>query len=92
MRLLLALATLFPLGAADPGTIRLNLRTQVEAFKGSGSWEEVQFERSFPISRTAILICDMWDNHWCTGAARRVEVLELRQAFLARMQRTVQTP
>lgn len=25
--------------------------------------------------RTALIICDMWDNHWCKGAARRVEEL-----------------
>ena len=24
---------------------------------------------------TALIICDMWDNHWCKGAARRVEEL-----------------
>lgn len=22
--------------------------------------------------KTALIICDMWDNHWCKGAARRV--------------------
>jgi nicotinamidase-related amidase len=52
--------------------LRLPLRTRVEAFKGSGVWEEVHFERELPITETAVLICDMWDNHWCTGAARRV--------------------
>ena len=26
-------------------------------------------------SKTALIICDMWDNHWCKGAARRVEEL-----------------
>ena len=82
MRPLLVLATLLPLWAGDPGTIRLNFRTRVEAFKGSGAWEEAHFERSFPMSRTAILICDMWDNHWCTGAARRVEVLAKKMAPL----------
>jgi nicotinamidase-related amidase len=24
---------------------------------------------------TALIVCDMWDNHWCKGAARRVEEL-----------------
>ena len=23
-------------------------------------------------TRTAIIVCDMWDDHWCAGAARRV--------------------
>ncbi|HJP02589.1 MAG TPA: hypothetical protein QF764_12545 [Planctomycetota bacterium] len=26
-------------------------------------------------ARTALVICDMWDDHWCAGAARRVEEL-----------------
>ena len=25
--------------------------------------------------RTALIVCDMWDQHWCRGAARRVEEL-----------------
>lgn len=24
-------------------------------------------------TKTALIICDMWDNHWCRGAAQRVE-------------------
>ena len=23
-------------------------------------------------AKTAIIICDMWDQHWCRGATRRV--------------------
>ncbi len=23
-------------------------------------------------SQTAIIICDMWDKHWCSGATKRV--------------------
>jgi nicotinamidase-related amidase len=61
------------LGATNSDRVlRLPLRSRVEAFKGSGVWEEVHFERELPVAETALLICDMWDNHWCTGAARRV--------------------
>src|SRR5258708_6400496 len=56
-------------------TMRLPLRTRVEAFKGSGLWQEAQFEKEFPVAETALLICDMWDNHWCSGAANRVNAL-----------------
>ena len=58
----------------------LALRSRVEAFKGSGVWEEVRLRDSFPTSQTAILICDMWDKHWCSGASRRVEALAQRMA------------
>lgn len=65
---------------APARTVRLHLRTRVEAFKGAGEWQEVYFEKALPVSRTAILICDMWDKHWCTGASRRVETLAARMA------------
>jgi nicotinamidase-related amidase len=71
----LGIARLAP-GAKTPArTIRLPLRTRVEAFKGSGLWEETRFEKDFPVAETGLLICDMWDNHWCSGAAHRVNAL-----------------
>lgn len=26
-------------------------------------------------AETAVVVCDMWDNHWCKGAARRVGIM-----------------
>jgi len=79
MRLLLCvLLVSADAAAAGAATLRLNLRTRVEAFKGSGEWQEVHFEEAVPASKTAVVICDMWDKHWCTGATRRVEALAAR--------------
>jgi nicotinamidase-related amidase len=77
----LALCAIFAcLGASadDRGILRLDLRTRVEAFKGSGVWQEVHFVESLPASHAAIVICDMWDKHWCSGASRRVNALAVR--------------
>src|ERR1700745_1806889 len=71
----LGMARLLVAAKKSSPTMRLPLRTRVEAFKGSGLWEEVHFEKEFPVAETGLLICDMWDNHWCSGAARRVGVL-----------------
>ncbi|MEO8127449.1 MAG: isochorismatase [Bryobacteraceae bacterium] len=60
------------------GNLRLKLRSRVEAFKGSGLWNEVLFSESLPVKETALIICDMWDNHWCSGAAHRVTLLAPR--------------
>lgn len=68
--------------AAAASPLRLRLRTRVEPFKGSDRWEEVNFEKDFAPGETALLICDMWDNHWCSGAARRVGPLAQRMAPL----------
>jgi len=67
-------------GAAFAADLRLPVRSRVEAFKGSGVWEEVRLDAALPIPQTAILICDMWDRHWCSGATRRVGALALRIA------------
>jgi nicotinamidase-related amidase len=68
--------------------LRLNLRTRVEAFKGSAAWQEVHFEQNLPVSRSAILICDMWNDHWCKGASRRVGVLATRMEPLLEQARS----
>ncbi len=60
---------------AHAADMQLDLRSRVELYKGSGDWKEVHFQQNFPVNQTAIVICDMWDNHWCTGAAKRVGVL-----------------
>jgi nicotinamidase-related amidase len=82
MRLVWCLAALCLIWAAAlfAGELRLPARSRVEAFKGSGVWEAVQIETTLPASQTAILICDMWDKHWCSGATRRVGALALKMA------------
>jgi nicotinamidase-related amidase len=62
--------------------LELTLRSRVEPFKGSGEWQEVQIKRTLAVNQTAILICDMWDKHWCTGASRRTAVLAVKMAPL----------
>jgi len=58
--------------ASAEGRFRLPLRTEVQAFKGSSVWQKAQFEQEFSNRETAIVICDMWDRHWCSGATGRV--------------------
>jgi nicotinamidase-related amidase len=53
-------------------SFRLPLRTEVQAFKGSSVWQKAHFEQDFSNQETAIVICDMWDRHWCTDATQRV--------------------
>ena len=74
--ILLVMLTSAAVSAAD--IVTLHLRTRVEPFKGSGDWREVQLEQTLPVSRTAIVVCDMWDKHWCSGASHRVDALAAR--------------
>jgi nicotinamidase-related amidase len=66
-------------GASGP-LLRLTLRTRVETSKGSGEWRESTIQRDVPASRAALIICDMWDKHWCLGAMERVGGLAKKAA------------
>jgi nicotinamidase-related amidase len=58
-----------------PPSSGLPLRSRVELFKGSGQWQAVEVTRDFEPSKTALVLCDMWDRHWCSGAENRVAIL-----------------
>ena len=77
-RFLLLLAVEF--GSIAAADLTVNLRSRVEVFKGSGEWRAVSLEQSLPVERTAVLICDMWDKHWCRGATERVNGLVVKMA------------
>ena len=49
-------------------TITLNLRSRKDMADGKPSEKSVQWEPK----KTALIICDMWDDHWCKSASRRV--------------------
>src|SRR4051794_13380427 len=64
-------------GAVD---ITVNLRSRVEPFKGANEWREVNLQQALPVDKTAVIICDMWDKHWCSGATERVNGLVVKMA------------
>jgi nicotinamidase-related amidase len=45
---------------------------------GGDRWETVVTERVVPASATALLLCDVWDQHWCRAAAARVDAMAPR--------------
>ena len=55
--------------------LKLNLRTQVQLFKGSDQWETELIQKAFRASESALLICDMWDKHWCKTATQRFDTI-----------------
>jgi nicotinamidase-related amidase len=55
--------------AAEP-VLRLHLRSRTTA---AGGAEQIQEKAvTWDAKQTALIICDMWDDHWCKSAARRV--------------------
>ncbi|HEV7405577.1 MAG TPA: protein-signal peptide and transmembrane prediction [Chthoniobacteraceae bacterium] len=65
LRLLLLLAMTTVLARAEPLalTLRSRARTDGAVTETAASWDP---------RKTALIVCDMWDDHWCKSAARRV--------------------
>lgn len=60
--------------------LQLHQRSQDLSLDVSGHnvWRTNDISRSVSAAQTAIIICDMWDNHWSRGAAERVDELAVR--------------
>jgi type 1 glutamine amidotransferase/nicotinamidase-related amidase len=64
------IAALISPAAAD--TFSLNFRKQVETEEGSGKYHSLTTPGNWAPAKTAIVICDMWEDHYCRNSARRV--------------------
>lgn len=64
----------------------LSLRRQVlaEDERGRAVWRVEEERQRWEAAQTALLLCDVWDLHWCRGANQRLA------ALLPRMEQTVQ--
>ncbi|NIP92350.1 MAG: isochorismatase family protein, partial [Akkermansiaceae bacterium] len=74
-----------PLLFAEP--LELQSRYRMEDSPGSGRFEVVQEPLRWEGSETAIIICDMWDQHWCKGATARVAEMAPRMNEVVRIAR-----
>src|SRR5580698_10330434 len=61
-----------PSAEAKYAPLTLHARTRVETKSGSGQFNAVTHALEWDASKTAIVVCDMWNEHWCKGATRRV--------------------
>lgn len=69
--------------AAAQGSVHIDLRSRAIVFPGTGKWDAVTEAYEFNPNKAAIIVCDMWDKHWCRGATQRVGLLvERLQPFL----------
>ena len=61
--------------STQDGGRALPLRSRVELFRGADQWSAVQVNYRFEPAKSALIVCDMWDKHWCRGANVRVAAL-----------------
>ncbi|MGV2332603.1 MAG UNVERIFIED_CONTAM: hypothetical protein LVR18_00090 [Planctomycetaceae bacterium] len=59
-----------PCIAGEP--LQLNPRSRVETVPGSGFWHSTVTPVQWKPEETCIVVCDMWDDHWCKPSAARV--------------------
>src|SRR5436190_8052031 len=57
--------------AADEATLNLTLRSRASA-PGKEPVAPTERKAAWDPKKTAIIVCDMWDQHWCKSAQARV--------------------
>ena len=61
-------------------TLRLRQqRLQIDE-AGYRNWLSDEREALFVETETAVVLCDVWDRHWCRGAVERLEAMLDRMA------------
>jgi hypothetical protein len=65
---LAALALGLPSGLMAEEKLNLTMRSRSKEAPEKTVEKKIEWEAS----KTALIICDMWDDHWCKSAARRV--------------------
>jgi len=56
---------------ADDPALQLSLRSRLKP-EGKDAYEVREKKTAWQPKKTALIICDMWDDHWCKSAASRV--------------------
>jgi nicotinamidase-related amidase len=82
---LLLVSTSLAALAAEP--LKLHTRRQIESAPKSGEWRGAEKTIEWEPAKTAIIICDMWDRHWCKGATERVAEMAPRMNEVIRAAR-----
>jgi len=53
-------------------TLSLHTRGRVPSAADTNEWQALEKTAQWEAKRTAIVVCDMWDKHWCPDATARV--------------------
>lgn len=65
----------YPNRPSVAGKLRLNLRERKESVPPNKDFRVIERTTDWQVSETAIIVCDMWDGHFCRLAAQRVGVM-----------------
>jgi type 1 glutamine amidotransferase/nicotinamidase-related amidase len=82
---LLMLCSVAP--AADSTSFKVTERTRVPVSGNQALLEVIEKQVDYAPSETALVICDMWDTHWCKSASARTGQIAPRIDALAKAMR-----
>ncbi|HEY2952081.1 MAG TPA: ThuA domain-containing protein, partial [Verrucomicrobiae bacterium] len=83
----LLLVCLTAAAAENSASLALETRARVRSSIDSNEWQLIEKTMSWEPKKTALVICDMWDRHWCEGATRRVAEMAPRMNDLVKKAR-----
>jgi nicotinamidase-related amidase len=63
-------------------------RQKLVQVDGYNIWKKKKEETLWEASKTALLLCDVWDNHWCRGAVERLDAMIDRMEKVVRVCRS----
>jgi nicotinamidase-related amidase/type 1 glutamine amidotransferase len=72
MRRLFAIFALLSVGSVRAEDFTLHARSRTETAPGTGRTHALTKPTTWAAAKTAVVVCDMWDKHWCPGATARV--------------------
>src|SRR5437016_4293683 len=70
--LLLSLFASLPHADAVDPVLHLTLRSRLPSRENTNDFTVVEKKVTWDAKKTALIVCDMWDDHWCKSAAQRV--------------------
>ncbi len=73
--------------ATKENKLMLAARSRIEIPESKGKFQVLYKKLEWKPTETAIIICDMWDRHWCKGATKRVAELAPRMNEIIRKAR-----
>ncbi|MEX2567717.1 MAG: isochorismatase family protein [Cyclobacteriaceae bacterium] len=71
----------------EKNAMEINLRKRVSQPDQENQWEIKEFQEKWDLGKTAIIITDMWDRHWCESATQRVNELAPKMDKVVRQAR-----
>lgn len=74
--------------AENHDSIQVHLRSRTASMDQPGAWRLTIQPVQWKASETAVVICDMWDKHWCASASARVAELAGPMNEIVSMART----